>query len=192
MEQRFALESVDHPPRHRNPLDDGRDRDRIGRREHRGQREGDRHGIAGISQWMKRPIPSTVNRTSPSASWMTAPRSLNSSSGGRRQPLRNSSGGRKSRKKTCGIERDDKLTGQADHRANSDLDQGARIANGDMRERTSLSTTARKNRVTATLSIVCAGRLRRGNGHHRVRPQRFEGRGDHAGRSSSFESTTTR
>ena len=90
------------------------------------------------------------------------------------------------------IERDDKLTGQADHRANSDLDQGARIANGDMRARTSLSTTARKNRVTATLSIVCAGRLRRGNGHHRVRPQRFEGRGDHAGRSSRFESTTTR
>ncbi len=60
------------------------------------------YGIAGISQWMNRPMPSTVKITSPSASSSTVPLSRNSSSLGMRQPSRNSSGGRNRRKNTCG------------------------------------------------------------------------------------------
>ena len=59
-------------------------------------------GIAGINQWMKKPMPSTVKTTSPSASLSTVEASRSRSSFGMRQPSRNSSGGRNSKKKTCG------------------------------------------------------------------------------------------
>src|SRR3546814_11561184 len=51
-------------------------------------------GMAGTSQWMKRPMPTTVNTTSPRASPRIVLPSLNNSPRGMRQPTRNRSGGR--------------------------------------------------------------------------------------------------
>ena len=59
-------------------------------------------GITGSSQWMNKPMPSTVNSTSPSASFSRVAASRASASLGRRQPSRNSSGGKKSRKNSSG------------------------------------------------------------------------------------------
>src|SRR3546814_7051074 len=66
-------------------------------------------GIAGIIQWMNRPMPMTVIRTRPSASSTTVEASFSNSSLGIRQPSRNSSGGRKSSRNSSGS-RDRKST----------------------------------------------------------------------------------
>ncbi len=62
-------------------------------------------GSDGISQWIRKPAPITVNSTRPSASSRMVERSRNRPTLGMRQPSRNSSGGRNTRKKMCGSSR---------------------------------------------------------------------------------------
>ena len=59
-------------------------------------------GMAGISQWMKRPMPSTVKTTRPSARVRMVQPSRKKPRLGLRQPSRKSRGGRKTRKKISG------------------------------------------------------------------------------------------
>ena len=63
------------------------------------------NGSSGISQWIRKPAPTTVNSTRPSASSRITFLSRNSPTLGMRQPSRNSSGGRNRMKKVCGSSR---------------------------------------------------------------------------------------
>jgi hypothetical protein len=70
-------------------------------------------GIAGIIQLIKKPTPTTVKRTRPSASSRIVPLSRNRPSLGMRQPSRKRSGGRKSRKKISGFSETPRLATEA-------------------------------------------------------------------------------
>ena len=121
-------------------------------------------GMAGINQWMKTPMPRTVKTTRPSASWITVPLSLKSSSGGMRQPSRNSSGGKKSRKKTCGSSVTTSGLARPMSAPSATWISGRGMENGNSRcnnrAMKSLSTTASNRiRMTATVSNGLAFRL---------------------------------
>src|SRR3984893_4487412 len=84
---------------------------RVRRRNDRGEREGD--GDSGIIQLIKKPTPTTVNTTRPSASSRIVPLSRNRPSLGMRQPSRKRSGGRNNRKKISGFSATPRLATEA-------------------------------------------------------------------------------
>ena len=85
-------------------------------------------GTAGISQWMKKPTPTTVKSTRPSASSRMMAASLNRPRFGMRQPSRNSSGGMNSRKKMSGLERNADVHDGGEQGPERDLHEGTRDA----------------------------------------------------------------
>ncbi len=106
----------------RHARGDSRDGDRIGRRYHRRQRERDGQRHCRDHPVYKKPTPTTVRTTRPSASSRTAVRSFSNSSFGMRQPSRNSSGGMKRRKNISGSSSTRRSENKADHPSQDDLD----------------------------------------------------------------------
>ncbi len=92
-------------------------------------------GSDGISQWIRKPAPSTVNSTRPRASSRIVERSRNSPTLGMRQPSRNSSGGRNTRKKICGSSRTPWPVLPAMAAPSAICISGSGTANGSMRTR---------------------------------------------------------
>ena len=99
-------------------------------------------GMDGIIQWMKRPAPTTVSTTRPSAISRMIGKSRKKSSLGMRQPSRNSSGGRNSRKNSWGSSATGSWVTRAISAPRPICTRGAGTASGRKRAATPLSTTA--------------------------------------------------
>ncbi len=111
------------------------------------------NGIAGIIQLIRKPRPTTVKITSPTASSRMVSLSRNKPSLGMRQPSRNSSGGRNSRKNTSGSSSTGVLATSAISAPSAICTMGSGTDQGRPRCSQPLTTTASsKNNVTVMLS----------------------------------------